>query len=236
LLMFALATRALVVWWLLIIPSAGVAIEALPPATLPVLRTAQRAAVVAIFACVALLGIDDLRDPWMQAGGRSLRVLPSLNAHSIEPIADWLDCNVRPGASGRLVTIFNYGGYIPWRLPYLSESVDGRTIFPDSVARAETYFPPNRSKIPLPPWRTADLAIAPLNFPIASVLDSASGWRRVAITSQMDGKASIIGLWITDRWWKRAGVRPLSASVTPLFHRPLTDPSACVSGSDGRAM
>jgi hypothetical protein len=237
LVMFALATRALVVWWLLIIPIAAAAIDTLPEATLPVLRTAQRAAVIAIFACVAMLGVDDLRDPAMAAGGPSGRTLPSMNARAIEPIADWLDCNVRPEVGGRLVTIFNYGGYVPWRLPYLSESIDGRTIFPDSVARPETYFPPNRATIPLPPFRTADLAIAPLNFPIAAVLDTAVGWHRVAITNQLEGRANaFIGLWVTDRWWSRAGRRPLPSGLTPLFHRPLETRPVCRETSAGNAM
>ena len=223
LLLFAAAVRSLIVWWLLITPSAAVALELLPRATLPTLRTAQRAIVVVIFASVALLGIDDLRDPWMSVGTLPSRELPTMNARSIEPIAEWLDCSVNPRAGGRLVTIFNYGGYIPWRLPYLSESIDGRTIFPDSVAKAETYFPPNRAGIPLQPWRTADLAIAPVGFPIAAVLDTALGWHKVAITSQMDGKATMIGLWVTDRWWRRAGLVPLPRHLMPLAHHPLGD-------------
>jgi hypothetical protein len=210
----------LVVWWLLIIPSVGCAIEMLPVTTLPVLRTAQRGAVAAIFVSVGLLGVDDWLDPWMRAGSTSTRTLPSMNARSIEPIAEWLDCNVKPDVHGRLVTTFNYGGYVPWRLPYLSESVDGRTFFPDSVALAETYFPPNRSSIPLPPWRTADLAIAPMNYPIAAVLDTATGWRRIALTSQLEGKPSMIGLWITERWWQRAGRSPMPLHMIPLYHRP----------------
>ena len=128
------------------------------------------------------------------------------------------------------MTTFNFGGYIPWRLPHLSESIDGRTIFPDSVAKAETYFPPNRAVIPLPPWRTADLAIAPVYFPVAAVLDTASGWRRVAITSQMEGKPAMIGLWVTDRWWREAGAGPLPKGVIPLYHRPLA------AGAPARAM
>jgi hypothetical protein len=220
LLIFAVAVRGLVVWWLLVIPTVGMALELLPEVSLPALRIAQRGAVIATFVSIALLGLDDLRDPWMRAGSISTRFLPSVNARSIEPIAEWLDCNVTPHARGRLLTTFNFGGYVPWRLPYLSESVDGRTIFPDSVASAETYFPPNRRTVPLPPWRTADLAIAPLNFPVASVLDTATGWRRIAITSQMEGRATMIGLWVTDRWWRTSGRSPLPSRIVPLYHRP----------------
>jgi hypothetical protein len=220
LLLFAAAVRALVIWWLLIIPAAATVIELLPQPTSPVVRTAQRGLVFVIFASVGLLGVDSVNDPWMWTGTVQTRVLPTMNARSIEPIAEWLDCNVRHDAGGRLVTTFNFGGYVPWRLPYLSESIDGRTFFPDSVAKPETYFPPNRPAIPLPPWRTADLAIAPVDFPIAAVLDTATGWHRIAITSQMEGKATMIGLWVTDRWWRRAGKGALPTSMIALAHRP----------------
>lgn len=231
LLLFAAAVRALVIWWLLIIPPVAGVIELLPQPRLPVVRTAQRGLVLLIFAIVALLGVDDMENPWLQTGTVQTRVLPTMNARSIEPIAAWLDCNVRHDVGGRLVTTFNFGGYVPWRLPYLSESIDGRTFFPDSVAKPETYFPPNRASIPLPPWRTADLAIAPVDFPIGAVLDSATGWHRVAITSQMEGKATMIGLWVTDRWWREAGQIPMPPAVIPLAHRPpRTDkPEACAA-------
>jgi hypothetical protein len=217
-LLFALAARAILVWWLLIIPVVAGAIDLLPSPTLDVVRTAQRAALLALAGAFVLSGGDDLYDPWLRAGTVSWRTIPSLTARSMEPIAAWLDCTVRPGARGRLVTTFNLGGYVPWRLPYLSESVDGRTIFPDSVAKAETYFPPNKAKIPLQPWRTADLAIVPVSFPVASVLDTARGWRRVAITSQLDGPASSIGLWVTERWWSTSGRIPLPRQLIPLPH------------------
>ena len=231
--LFAAAVRALVIWWLVIIPVVASVVEVLPRPTLPTVRTAQRGLVLVIFASVGLLGVDDVHNPWMRTGTVESRVLPTMNARSIEPIADWLDCNVRHDVGGRLVTTFNIGGYVPWRLPYLSESIDGRTFFPDSVAKPETYFPPNRATIPLPPWRTADLAIAPVDFPIGAVLDTASGWHRLAMTSQMEGKATMIGLWVTDRWWSKAGLAPLPTHVIPLMHRAPDDAASgkrCTSG------
>jgi hypothetical protein len=220
LLLFAAAVRSLIVWWLLIIPGVGLAVDLLPRPTLPMIRTAQRAVVITIFASVSLLGVDAVNDPWMVTGTLATRVLPTMNARSMEPIAEWLDCNVKRDVGGRLVTTFNLGGYVPWRLAYLSESIDGRTIFPDSVDKPETYFPPNRATIPLPPYRTGDLAIAPVEFPIAAVLDTASGWHRIAITSQLEGRATMIGLWVTDAWWRRAGRGPMPTSLIPLSHRP----------------
>jgi hypothetical protein len=217
-LIFALAARGLLVWWLVIIPAVAAVVDAMPAPTIASVRTAQRAAVLALAALFVVDSADDLGDPWLRAGIVSWRTLPSTNAKSMEPIAAWLDCNLKSGAHGRLVTTFNLGGYVPWRLPRLSESVDGRTFFPDSVAKAETYFPPNKAKIPLQPWRTADLAIVPLNFPVAAVLDTARGWRRVAITSQLNGPAVMIGLWVTESWWSAAGKSPLASGLIPLPH------------------
>jgi hypothetical protein len=229
-LIFALAARGLLVWWLVIMPMVAVALDALPSPTVPTVRTAQRAALLALAALLVVDSADDLGDPWLRAGSVSWRSLPSATAKSMEPIAAWLDCNLQPGAKGRLVTTFNLGGYIPWRLPQLSESVDGRTFFPDSVAQAETYFPPNKAKIPLQPWRTADLAIFPMNFPVAAVLDTARGWRRVAVTTQLDGRATIISLWVAQAWWSRSG-RAMPPGIVPLPHE--IEPVRGNSGSCG---
>ena len=156
-----------------------------------------------IFALVAAAGLESWDDPALRAGDAHKRYLPSINAKMIEPLARWLECNTRP-TDGRLVTMFNFGGYVPWRLPRLSESIDGRTIFPDSVARAETYFTSSNKEIPLQPWRTADVAIFPVSFPVAAVLDSARGWHRVAMTNQLEGPSRMIGVWVTEAWWERA--------------------------------
>jgi len=228
-LIFALAARGLLVWWLVIMPVVAIAVDALPAPTIPSARTAQRAAVLALAALMVIDGADDLGDPWLRTGSVSWRTVPSSTAKSMEPIAAWLDCKLDPGAHGRVVTTFNLGGYVPWRMPNLSESVDGRTFFPDSVAKAETYFPPNRATIPLQPWRSADLAIVPVNFPVASVLDTAHGWRRVAMTSQLDGRATMIGLWVKSAWWSSASRGALPHGVVPLPHElePRSGPTRC---------
>ena len=111
-------------------------------------------------------------------------------------------------------------------MPYLSESIDGRTIFPDSVGAPETYFLPVTRTIPLPPWRAADLAIVPVSYPVSAVLDTASGWRRVAMVASQDGPVAMIGLWVTERWWATAGQSALPSRPIALFHRPA--PEACV--------
>lgn len=217
LLLFALAVRSLLVWWLVTIPIAGIALSQAKTPSLPVVRTAQRAIVLVIFAIIAAAGLESWENPALRAGDMRSRYLPSVSAKSLEPLAKWLDCNTRHEAGGRLVTTFNYGGFVPWRLPYLSESIDGRTIFPDSVARPETYFTPFKRELPLQPWRTAELAIFPVQFPVAAVLDTARGWHRVAITSQVEGPARMIGLWVTESWWQRAGIGELPKHLLPLM-------------------
>ena len=229
LLMFALAVRSLVVWWLLTIPLSGLALSQLRTPAIPVVRTAQRAIVLVIFALVAASGLESWEDPALRAGDVSSRYLPSINAKSIESLARWLDCNTRHDVGGRLVTTFNYGGYVPWRLPYLSESIDGRVIFADSVSRPETFFTPFTRNIPLQPWRTADLAIFPVPFPIGAVLDTAVGWHRVAMTSQLEGPARMIGLWVKDSWWKKAGTIPLPRSVLPVMQSLVPRSASCQS-------
>jgi len=218
-LLFVLAARAILVWWLVIIPVVAGGIELLPLPTLRATRRAQRFALIAVAVLFGLKDVDRLSEFRLSEGTPSWRTLPSVNARAMEPIAEWLDCVVRPTARGRLVTTFAFGGYVPWRLPYLSESVDGRTIFPDSVAKAETYFFPSSPNLPLQPWRTSDLAIAPVGFPLATVLDTATGWHRVAVTGDTDGSPTA-GLWVTERWWTVAGAVPLPEHPITLSPRP----------------
>jgi hypothetical protein len=218
LVMFALAVRSLVVWWLLVIPLCSIALAQLRTPAVPVVLTAQRAIVPAIFLLITAQALESWLDPALRAGDVSSRYLPSTNARTIEPLAKWLDCYTKHEVGGRVVTTFNYGGYVPWRLPYLSESIDGRVIFADSVSKPETYFVPASRDIPLQPWRTADLAIFPVSLPVAAVLDTASGWHRAAITSDLEGRPRIIALWVADRWWRRAGKVGLSTSPMPVPH------------------
>ncbi len=216
--MFALAVRSLIVWWVVSLPLMAMLFSFLPAPTLPVVRTAQRAIVLVIFAIVAAAGLETWLNPGLRAGNATQRFLPSMTAGATEPLFRWLECNTRDSVRGRLVTTFNYGGYVPWRLPRLSESIDGRTFFPDSVARAEAYFTPTARDFPLQPWRSADLAILPVKLPVAPILDTAAGWRKIAITNQISGPSAMIGLWVTERWWAEAGTSPLPHSLLPVMH------------------
>ena len=216
---FGVAIRGLLPWWLTTLPLTGIALGMLTAPATPLVLTAQRAVVTAIFGAMGLVGGGRNADPWEEAGTLQSRRLPSAAASGIEPIAEWLDCHLMPTAQGRLLTTFNFGSYARWRLPQLSESIDGRTIFPDSAAAAEAYFLPVRRTLPLPPWRSADLAIVPVSYPVAGVLDTATAWRRVATTADRNGPAAIIGLWVRRDWWAQAGAGELPPRSVPLFHR-----------------
>jgi hypothetical protein len=219
LIVFGVAIRGMLPWWLAVLPLTAQAIGRLSAPQTPIILTTQRAVVAAIFMSTAAFGGGIIGDPWAQTGTTETRRLPSSAASGIEPIAEWLDCQLEPNAEGRLLTTFNFGSYARWRLPRLSESIDGRTIFPDSAAAAEAYFLPLWGKVPLPPWRSADVAILPLGMPVSTVLDTASTWMRVATAADRNGRASIIGLWVNKDWWARSSTRPLPEKRVPLFHR-----------------
>jgi hypothetical protein len=59
-----------------------------------------------------------------------------------------------------------------------------------------------------------------VSYPVAAVLDTATGWRRVAVTADLNGPASMIGLWVRGDWWERGGAVALPAKPLRLFHRP----------------
>ena len=92
---------------------------------------------------------------------------------------------------------------------------------------------------PLQPWRTADLAIFPVAFPIAAVLDTAAGWHRVAMTSELEGPARMIAALgdrpLVVKRWERPGsaVGPARHAVAGATTRDLS-PGRCVVFTIGR--
>ena len=207
LLVFARVQKGLSPWWWCALPMTVAAAAALPRASSALLRRVMAAALVLVLAVPAigdarLLGV--LR-PLERLDGR--RSLPSLKAYAAEPAAAWLEQELRPAARGRLLTTFAYGSYLAWRLPGLSASSDSRTIFPDSVALPDVPARPDSVHDVLGPWRSADLAIVPVTYPVAAVLDTAAGWRRVGVAeaSAWSPDAPRAGLWVRVAWWAGAG-------------------------------
>lgn len=133
-------------------------------------------------------------------GGMETRSLPSLKAFASEPAAHWLESHATIPPGTRLLTTFFYGSYLKWRLPGLSESIDSRNIFPDSAALPD--IPSTSAAREMGPWQSADLAIVPETFPVASILDRHPKWRRVgtAVPSPWAPTAPKVGLWGKREW------------------------------------
>ncbi|MFL5574575.1 MAG: hypothetical protein ACJ79S_01170 [Gemmatimonadaceae bacterium] len=214
---FALAARALLVWWLLVLPWVGAALEAADDALRGERPAARHGRIVALWALCSLLLVTRLAPIAAAEGSEGTvrsRTLPAPAAPWVDPLAAWLECHARPGARGRLYTVHSYGSYLIWRLPALSPSIDGRTIFADSIARAESYRGAwDARPATYGPWAAADVAIVPAHFAAAAVLDSARGWRHAATVEWSGVRA---GLWVRDAWWARAG-RPASLPTRPAF-------------------
>jgi hypothetical protein len=227
---FAYANRLLLVWWLLVLPFVGAVVDqraAREGVALP--RARFRVPAYALLAVLLVLSLIRSGRAWELEGTRDRRTLATIAAKDAEPLASWLEQHLRPGSTGRLFTVFNFGSYLTWRLPGISPSVDGRTLFPDSVARAEALVVADRRTIPTGPWRSADLAIVPLNRRVAGAIDSSarvpmgagdrrSGWHRVAIAVDSSDAAGpdTTGLWVRRDWWSRVGRTALPDSLVVL--------------------
>jgi hypothetical protein len=133
-------------------------------------------------------------------GGLESRTLPSLKAFASEPAAAWLESHTTIPRGTRLLTSFNYGSYLKWRLPAVSESIDSRNIFPDSVALPD--IPSTNADRPTGPWRSSDLAVVPETFPVAGILDHDPEWRKIgtAVASPWAPSAPRVGLWGRRAW------------------------------------
>lgn len=209
---FAYAGRLLLCWWLITLPLSANALAQLGrgvPVAAP--RRRVRVATYAVAGLLLATLVTTMPAQWRDEGNIASRSLPGVASTSTEPLLAWLQCNTRPDAAGRIYTWFNFGSYFVWRLPGFSVSIDGRTIFPDSVAEAEMLVSNHLRHRENRVWPSADLAILPLWFGVASALDSASGWTRVASLRRPENPADSVGLWAKRAWWERASQREVSA-------------------------
>ena len=214
---FAYAGRLLLCWWLTSLPIVAAALAHLGRRGRS--GAPRRAVKVATYtiAFASLPTIAVLMLPQWRAEGDSVsRRLPVEASSSIEPLLVWLECHVRPGTDGRIYTWFNYGSYLVWRLPGYSASIDGRTIFPDSVARPEMLMSGLLSHPRYQVWPSADLAIVPLYFGVAAALDTAQQWQLAASSRRMEHPADSVGLWVNRSWWQRVGTAPLAEQAAVL--------------------
>jgi hypothetical protein len=205
---FAYAGRLLLCWWLITLPLTADALAELGRgASVAAPRLRVRVATYAVAGVLLVTLATTMPAQWRNEGNVDTRRLPGVAATSTDPLLTWLQCTTKPDASGRIYTWFNYGSYLVWRLPGYSASIDGRTIFPDSVSRAELLASSHLRHRPETVWSSADLAILPLWFQVASALDSASAWTRVASLSRPENPGDSVGLWANRAWWDRVSQR-----------------------------
>lgn len=207
---FAYAGRLLLCWWLITLPLTAAVLEAFgrhgassPP------RRSVRAFTYAVALVSSLTLASAMPAQWRNEGDTISRRLSVTASEAIEPLLVWLECNTRPDATGRIFTWFNYGSYLAWRLPGYSASIDGRTIFPDSVAKPEMLSSGLLPRRDYRVWSSADLAIVPLYFGVVPSLDSSPSWTRAASLRSSDNPADSVGLWVKRSWWERASTREL---------------------------
>jgi hypothetical protein len=202
--LFGYATRLFVAWWALSMVTVGLAI-------VQVTRTVEEGAprarfrVLLLFAAIAIVSIKAMnsRIYWSREGSVERRTLPTVETWPAEKLARVLVDHTVSGARGKVLTTFTFGSYLTWRLPGYSESIDSRGIFPDSVSRAEAFVMASDRDMALGPWRSADIAIVPLRYRVAEVLDTASSWRRLAATRDDAVPTDSVGLWVTKGWWQQ---------------------------------
>ena len=183
---FALATRALMIWWLASLPAMALALEKVRAPRPPV----RRVMLVTMACFPVLLSIRSLELTHTLGAGVSSPV-----RRSVEPLALWLDQHVRAERRPRMLTVFDFGTYLTWRLPAYSMSIDGRGIFPDSAASPDAYRLLGDEHAATGPWRSAELAILPFSYPAAAALDTAAGWVRIDSVPPTHEVPYATGLW-----------------------------------------
>lgn len=198
LVVFASKAKGLLVWWVLIFPLAGLASTVLH-SWWPPLRKIPPLLAFAIPLSAGfgyLIGVPPtiapLRRAWQAEHAAVGATLSSPAALATDTLLTLL---ARSASGRRVLTVFDLGSYLAWRTPRLSASIDGRTIFPDSAALPDAPVPPTKADRPLGPWRSADAAIVPMSYPVAGVLDTAQGWRRIFMTDVAGSPFGAVGLW-----------------------------------------
>jgi hypothetical protein len=194
-------------------------VSALARAPLPSTRRIELAYVLLAASVVFALSVTNVRlyrALRSYEGSFADRTLPSIKAFSADPAANWLRAHLSERAEGRLLTTFSYGSYLRWRVPALSESIDSRNIFPDSAALPDV--PSLRARSATGPWRSAHVAVVPITFPVAPLLDADPAWRRVgtSVPSPWAPGAPRAGLWVKSDWFARNARAGATLPPTPL--------------------
>jgi hypothetical protein len=188
--LYGLALRGLLIWWLLALPLVAMAFASIP---LPSLALTKRLVVVGwLVSIVGLIG----QGLTMRTKMPTVDTLPHSESPALAAAVGILSCmlsndSVAPRVRG--TTVFNYGSYLTWRVPTVSWSVDGRSIFPDSVAMAEVRQELRHGPMVEPPWRSSELALLPPGHATILRIAADSGWVKVALPP--DTAAAVAELW-----------------------------------------
>jgi hypothetical protein len=140
---------------------------------------------------------------WLFEGDTVHRMLPRAGEDPALWLPSWLLCHTRPGAHGRIFTDFNYGSELTWRLPGYSPSVDGRTIFPDSIAVEFTLGSYGHRRTHASTWANADLALLDRAFWLSPVLDRDGAW--ILLAESRAARSGSGALWAKRAWWLKWG-------------------------------
>ena len=174
--LFGIAIRGMLLWWLLVLPLVAGAIATLP---LPSMRSTRRAVVACWIVAITIMIGQSLK---MREETPDAAPLPLDSAAPLEPAVRWLSCATKGGGRPqRAITMFNYGSYLTWRLPRLSWSIDGRVIFPDSVARSEAGQFLDRGPLVEPPWRSAEVVLLKATHATLPTVIRERGWQRIPL-------------------------------------------------------
>ena len=130
LVLFATAARALLVWWLVSFPLLALAVRQLPEPSDSSVGRALRAMPAVLLVVLVVRGAQATATGRAFEGDTTRRTIAARGAAAAMLLADTLDA-IAPAGSGRVLTSFDYGNALLWRLPRYSMSIDGRTIFPD---------------------------------------------------------------------------------------------------------
>lgn len=200
--LFGLAIRGLLLWWLLALPLFALALASIP---LPTLSLTKKLVVGSWV--VALLALTGQAAKARRLMPRALSV-PHPESVAVAPAVRWMTCALagtspQPGArwTARGTTIFNYGSLLTWTVPTTSWSMDGRTIFPDSVAVAEAPQSLLHGTIVHPPWRSSDVVVLPKGHLTGELLNADSAWLRIPLAA-LDSVPSA-RLWVRRAWLAR---------------------------------
>jgi hypothetical protein len=219
LLVFGRYFKGLGPWWWCATPLCVAGLRRLPTPSPGFARSAFAILLPTSIAAASVTNVRLYRAVRSLEGDVSTRTLPSLKGYASEPAARWLKGVMSANARGRLLTTFNYGSYLKWRLPNLSESIDSRGIFPDSAALPDVPTLAHRSHVG--PWSEADVAIVPTNYPVATLLDHDARWQRVGVAPlpPWAPDAPQAGLWVKRAWFARSAragsIVPVPAGVLP---------------------